>query len=150
MSGQIPVPITAVNQFVTAQIAQRDTPVSSVQIDAQGNDTFTAHVVPRARFLPSMTILARIERQPELPGDPVLWLRWSIPGIGKIAFFAAPALALFRALPQGIRADADRIGIDVREVLASRGLGDLVGYLRSLRVHTRPGVFLAEFEVRVD
>jgi hypothetical protein len=149
VAGEIPVTNTVVNRFIAAQLAARNVPVSSVHLDAQADDSFVAHIVPKARFVPGIRLLVRVERQPELPRDPVIWLRWSIPGFGAFAAFAAPALALFRALPPGVRAEGERIGIDVREVLVSRGAGDLVTYLRALRVHTRPGAFLVRFDVTI-
>lgn len=147
LSGEIPLPNALVNRFIASQLAQRDLPISSVRLDARNGDSFGAHVVPKARFVPAISIVARVERQPDLPDHPVLWLRWSMPGMGALALFAAPALAFFRALPHGVRADGDRIAIDVRELLVSRGLGELAGYLRGLRVHTRAGAFIVRFDV---
>jgi hypothetical protein len=149
LSGEIPLANAVVNRFVAAQLAGRDGPVTSVHLEAQDDDSILAHVVTKARFVPPIRIVVRVERQPQLPDDPVLWLRWSLPGMGALALFAAPALALFRALPRGMRAEGDRIGIDLRELLVERGFGDLVGYLRDARVHTRLGVFIVGFDVRV-
>jgi hypothetical protein len=149
LSGEIPLSNAVVNRFVAARLARRDVPVTSVQLEAQNDDAVLAHVVAKARFVPAIRIAARIERQPQLPDDPVLWLRWSLPGMGALALFAAPALSLFKALPPGVRAEGDRIGIDLRELLVSRGFGDLVGSLRDVRMHTRLGVFIVRFEVRV-
>ena len=149
LSGEIPLSNAVVNRFVADQLAGRDVPVSSIQLDALGGDSFAARVVAKARLVPTLRIVARVERQPELPADPVLWLRWSMPGMGALAFLAAPALAFFKALPPGVRADGDRIRIDVTEVLVSRGLAEIVGHVRGLGVHTRPGAFLVRFDVRI-
>ncbi len=149
LSGEIPLPNGAVNRFIAAQLARRDIPVSSVQLDALSGDSFTARVVAKARFVPAFRIVAHIERQPELPTNPVLWLRWSMPGMGALAFLAAPALAFFKALPPGVRADGERIQIDVSELLVSQGLADVAGHLRGLRLHTRPGAFVVRFDVRI-
>jgi hypothetical protein len=149
LSGEIPLSNTVVNRFIAAQLARRNGHVSSVRLRARNGDEFEALILPKARFVPPIRIVARVERQPDLPGDPVLRLRWSMPGMGALALFAAPAFALFNALPPGVRADGDRIAIDVRELLVSRGLGELAGYLRGLRVHTREDAFIVRFDVRV-
>jgi hypothetical protein len=148
LAGEIPLPNAAVNRFIAEQLARRDAPVTSIEVDAQGGDSFTAHVVTKARFVPPVRVLARVERQPEWPADPVLWLRWSIPAVGPLAIFAAPALTAFKALPPGVKADGERIGIDLREMLVSRGLGELAGYLRAVRLRTRPGAFIVQFDAR--
>lgn len=146
LAGEIPATNAVVNRFIAAQLAERDLPVASVQVEAAEGDAFTAHVVPKVRFIPPVRIAVRIERQPEFPADPVLWLRWQIPGFGALAAFAAPVLSLFQRLPPGIRAEGDRIAIDVRELLVSRGLGELVDLIRALRVRTRPGAFVVGFD----
>ena len=79
---------------------------------------------------------------------PVLVLRWSMGALGRLARLASPAVALFNLLPPGIRVDGDLIGIDVAEVLRSRGFGELVPYLARLRVSTESGRVIVGFEVR--
>ena len=148
LSGEIPLTDAVVNRFIAAQLARRTAPIASVEVSAQDGDAFGAVVVANARFVPPIRILAHVERQPELPHDPVLWLRWSLPGMNALAMFAAPALSFFKALPAGVRMDGERIGIDVREILVSRGIGELAGYLRGLRVHTRPGRFIVQFDAK--
>lgn len=148
VAGEIPLSNAVVNRFIGTQLARRQLPVSSVQLDAQEGDIFSAYVVPRTKFVPPLRIHFRIERQPDFPGDPVLWLRWSMPGIGRLALLATPALSFFKALPPGIRVDGDRIAVDPRALLAAQGLGEVVGYVRDMRVHTRAGAFVVRVELR--
>ena len=149
LGGEVPLVESAVNRVIAERLAGRQLPVTGVQLEVHDGDAFTAHVALRNKLLRSLRVHVRIERQPQLPADPVLWLRWSMPGAGPLALFAAPALSLFKALPPGVSDDTDRLAIDIREVLASRGLGDVVGYLKHLEVHTRPGAFIVRGEVRV-
>ena len=149
LGGEVPLVEAAVNRLIAERLAGRSLPVTGVELEVHDGDAFTAHVALRNKLLRSLRVHVRIERQPVLPADPVLWLRWSLPGAGPLALFAAPALSLFKALPPGVSADTDRLAIDIREVLASRGLGELAGYLKHLEVHTRPGAFLVRGEVKV-
>ncbi|MNC88090.1 hypothetical protein D3C83_38760 [compost metagenome] len=44
----------------------------------------------------------------------------------------------------------DLLAVDVAELLRSRGFDDLIGLIRRLAVHTRPGGFLVQFELGVN
>lgn len=147
LAGDIPISDAVVNRLIADRIRNHPQ-VASVSVQAQDADIVTIHVTPRSRLMPPMKIAARIERQPEFPHNPVLLLQWAMPGLGPLAMLAAPALALFKALPRGIRADGDRVAIDVREMLESRGLGDVVGFIRQAAIHTRPGGFVLNFELK--
>ena len=100
-------------------------------------------------MIPTLRIVARIEEQPE-PHRPVLAIRWSMPGLGPLGLLAGPALTFLKTLPRGLRAEDDRILVDVAELLRAQGLADLLPvYFRKVQVHTRPGAFVLKFEVRV-
>lgn len=147
LAGEIPISDAVVNRLIADRL--RDHPqVASVRLQAQDADIVDVHVTPRARLLPPLKIAARIERQPEFPDQPVLLLQWTMPGIGPLAMLAAPALAFFKALPRGIKADGDRVAIDVREMLESRGLGEVMGLIRQAAIHTRPGGFVLHVELK--
>jgi len=103
----------------------------------------------RMKIIPTLRIVGRIEEQPELPQRPVLGIRWSMPGMGPLAMLAAPALAFLNALPRGLRAEDDRILVEVAELLRSQGLSELLPYLRKVRVHTGRGAFVVKIELRV-
>lgn len=148
-AGEIPLSDDLLNRLIAGRLANHPQ-VASVRLQAQEGDTIDVLVTPRARLMPPMRITARIERQPEFPQHPLLVLRWTMPAIGPLAMFAAPALAFFKALPPGLRADGDRITVDVGEVLESRGLGEVGRFIRRAEVHTRPGGFVLQFELAVS
>jgi hypothetical protein len=145
LAGEIPVTEALVNRLLAQKLAQH-AQIGSLRVQAQPNDSVAIQVVPRARLMPPVNITARIERQPEFPANPVLLLRWSMPAAGPLALFAGPMLSYFKAMPQGIRMDGDRVAVDLRELLRSRGLDDVVGFVRKLEVHTRPGGFVLRVE----
>jgi hypothetical protein len=145
LAGEIPIGDALVNRLLEQKLAQH-AQIASLRVQAQPNDSVAIQVVPRARLVPPMNIIARIERQPQFPADPLLVLRWSMPAAGPLALFAAPMLSYFKAMPQGIRMDGDRVAVDLRELLRSRGLDEALAFVRNLEVHTRPGGFVLRFD----
>jgi hypothetical protein len=148
-SGEIPLSDDFINRLIAGRLANHPQ-ISAVRIQAQEGDTIAIQVVPRLRMMPPLRILARIERQPELPRHPFLLLRWTMPAAGPLALFAAPVLSYFKATPPGIRMDGDRVEIDLRALLRARGLEDVLGFIRALAIHTRPGGFVARFELGIS
>ena len=148
LTGEIPIPNAVINRFIAQQLAQRNLPVAAVAVEAVSGDAVGAQITPKARLMPPVRILARIEKQPNLPHDATLGLRWSMPGMGALSMFAAPALSFFKALPPGIAVDGDRITVDMRQLLIDRGFGDLLPYLTGLRIGTREGAVVIKFDVR--
>ena len=151
--AEIPLTNAVVNRFIAEQLAKRQTPLVGVQTEALADDSCATQLVAKTRMIPPMTVFTRIERQPEFPSDPVLWLRWSMPGMGALSLLAGPAVRFFktaieRKLPPGISLHGERVAIDVPRLLAERGFGDLVGYIAGLRVRTRPGAFLVQVEMK--
>jgi len=147
IAGELPLTNALVNRLIAERLAASG-PVQAVQVDALEDDTFSAQVSLRAKLIPNVRIVGRIEEQPE-PHRPVLGIRWSMPGLGPLGMLAGSALAFLKALPHGLRAEDDRILVDVAELLRSQGLGDLLPHIRKVQVHTRSGAFLVRFEVRV-
>ncbi|HXH25615.1 MAG TPA: hypothetical protein VNI78_10220 [Vicinamibacterales bacterium] len=147
--GAIPVPDGLINRVLAARLAGTRAPVARIDLAAQNGDAFDAILVPRASWMPHLRIHARIDRQADLPHDPVIWLRWSIAGVGLLSRLAGPALGWLDALPRGVRAAGDRLGVDLRELLAARGLQDALGYVKWIRVHTQPGAFVVRIELEI-
>jgi hypothetical protein len=146
---ELPLTNAVVNRLIEQRLSAASGPVTAVQVDALDEDTFGAQVTMRMKMIPTIRIVGRIEEQPELPQRPSLGIRWSMPGMGALSMFAAPVLAFLNALPRGLRAEDDRILVDVVELLRSRGLADLLPYLRKAQVHTRRGAFIVRLELRV-
>jgi len=150
ISGEIPLRDDLVNRVIAQRLAASPGAIASAHVDAQDHDTVGVELSMRGpRLLPSVRIAACIDRQPDLPHAPVLGLRWSMPGMGPLGFFVAPALTWFKLLPPGIQADGDRIDVDIAAVLRAKGLGELMPHITALQVHTRRGAFLVRFELRV-
>jgi hypothetical protein len=150
VAGELPLTNAVVNRVITERLAASSGPVSAVQVEALDDDTFSAQLSLRSKMIPGIRIVGRIEEQPQLPQRPILGIRWSMPGIGPLGMFAAPALTFLKALPRGIRAEDDRILVDVSELLRSQGLGDLLPFIARVQVHARRGAFLLQFELRVQ
>ena len=150
VSAELPLTNALVNRLIAERLAHSTGPISAVVVDALDNDTFSAQISTRARMIPTVGVVARIEEQPDLPDRPVLGVRWSVPGLGPLGLFAGPVLSFLKTLPQGLRAEDDRLLVDVAELLRSQGLGDLVPHLSKMRVQTRPGAFVMRFELRVS
>jgi hypothetical protein len=148
-AADIPLTNTLVNRVFAERLSRSQGPVSSVEVEALDEDTFSARVSLRTKMIPTLTIVGRIEDQPELPLRPVLAIRWSMPRVGPLGLFAGPALGFLKVLPPGLRADDDRILVDVEELVRSQGLGDLLPLVTKLQVHTRRGAFVVRVELRV-
>jgi hypothetical protein len=149
ISGEIPIAASALNRLIAERLAASETPVVSATLEPHDGNRLTAYVKLRARFVPPLKIDAIVERQPELPDRPVIGLRWSIPSLGPLAAFAAPALTLFQnSLPRGIRAQGDWLEVDLRELLRARGLDELMRVLVGLELTTREGRVVIQFHVR--
>jgi hypothetical protein len=149
LAAEIPLTNAVVNRLIGERLAAASGPVSAVQVDALDDDTFSAQVSLRAKLIPTVRIVARIEEQPE-PQRPLLGIRWSMPGLGRLGLLAGAALSFLKTLPRGLRAEDDRILVDVAELLRAQGLGDLLPVVSKLRVHTRRGAFVVKFELRVS
>lgn len=150
LTGEIPLQDAFVNRLLADRLARTEGPVAAARVEARDQGRVSIELSMRGpRLMPGVTIEARIEQQPQFPQPAILGLRWSVPGIGPLALLAAPALAYFKALPPGIRVEGARILVDVGELLRQRDLGDLIGYLAGLRITTRSGIFLVQFELRI-
>jgi|KBSSwiS6_1023812.scaffolds.fasta_scaffold39611_1 hypothetical protein len=101
----------------------------------------------KASFLPSLSLMLVIERQPELPQDPVLVFH--ITGAGGMMRLAGPAISSFGVLPPGIRLEGDRLLVDLRAVLADRAQPNLLDYAEQLQVLTEEGSLVLLVQLRV-
>jgi hypothetical protein len=115
-------------------------------VHPEAGDRLSVKITPRTGFFPSITIKLSIDRQPELPGNPVLVLRMAM---GGLMGFASSALPIGSMLPPGVRMEADRIFVDLAAMAAQRGFGDLLPYLRQLRVNTEDGRAVVQVEAGV-
>ena len=147
-AGELPLPNALVNRFITQFLDSADGPVRAAHVEAHDQDTMAIALSLRGP-LPDVKLSATIEQQPVFPRPAVLGIRWSMPKLGPLALFAGPVMSYFKKLPPGVTADADRISVDIGELLRSRGLGEFLPYISNVRIHTREGAFLVRFEVRI-
>lgn len=149
MRGEVPVPDALANRLLAERLPGANLPFSDIRLSALDGDALEVQLtVAGATLLPVVKVAIRIERQPQ-PDDPVLRLRWTLPGVGPLAMFAGPLLSRLKKLPPGIRIDGDHIAVDIQELAASRQLAELLDYVTDLQVHTRRGAFLLTFGLRV-
>ena len=147
-AGEIPVREELANRLIADRL--RDHPhLAAVRLEPQAGDALVIHVVPRMRLMPPVRVLARLERQPQFPDNPVLLVRWQVPGAGPLAMFAAPVLSYFKTLPPGIAIDGDRVRVDLGALLRDRGLGEALAFIRRAELHTRPGIILLACELAI-
>ena len=86
-----------------------------------------------------------VDKQPSLPGDPVLGLTLS--GLGGLMKFAGPLVT--KSLPPGVQMDGERVFIDIRAALAAHGLTSVLNYLKDVAVGTEDGRLIVVFDVGV-
>jgi hypothetical protein len=149
LAGEIPLPDGLVNRLIAQRLATTQAQIAAVRVAAHDAGHLTIVLSLRGSLMPEVKIAAHIEQQPEFPAPAVLGLRWTVPGMGPLALFAGPALALFKKLPPGIRVEGERIEIALVELLRSQGLGEVADYITRVNVTTREGAVLLEFALRV-
>lgn len=147
VAGEIPITSDVVNRLIAAKLATTDVPIAGADVVVLDHDAFTVHLRPRAP-IPTLRVDVQIDRQPVLPGQPVLGLRWTLRGLGPLAMFAAPFISQLKKFPPGVRLDGDHVWVDLAELLRQQGLGDVVPLLTGIRVTTRDKRFLIGFELR--
>jgi hypothetical protein len=144
LTCQVPLTNAAINRLIDARLAKGGLPITSAEIDVRDGNLAVMTVAP-SMPLPAVRIELRIELQPDFPGNkPVLWMRWSM---GGLASFLARLIDRFKPnLPPGVKMDSELIAIDIAEILRAQNLGDLVPYIKNLRVHTKPGAFVVHLD----
>jgi hypothetical protein len=145
LTCQLPLTNATINRFIHARLAKGGMPVTSAEIDVRDGDLAVLTVTP-SMPLPAVRIELRIELQPDFPGNkPVLWLRWSM---GGFASLLAKLLDRFKPnLPPGVKMDSELIAIDIAEILRAQNLGELVAYIKNVRVHTKAGAFVVQVDL---
>ena len=148
VSGEIPLTVAVINRLIARKIATSpSSPVISAELESHETETFVVRLRVRGP-LPPLRIDLRIDREPRLPSDPTLAMHWKLSGLGPFAILAAPIASYFRVLPRGVRLESNRLLLDVHELLRAQGFGEAVPLLTGLRVITREGRFVIQFELR--
>lgn len=135
----IPISDRLVNESIAAFLPP-DGKVREVTIQSHDGNRFTARVRTGSIWIPPMSIELEIEKQPTLPEDPTVTLRLS--HSSKFVALAASTLPALVKLPPGITIIGNQIRIDIRRVMAERGLDAWLTYLSELRIGTREATVL--------
>ena len=146
-SGEVPLTTPVVNRLIARKLASANAPILSAEIATTGGNAFTVHLRPKGP-IPLLKIDVIIDRQPHLPADPRLGLRWTLRGAGLLAMLAGPVISYVTALPPGITMDRDYVWVDLHALLRSQGFDEVVPLLTGLRVVTDARGFVVHFEVR--
>jgi hypothetical protein len=122
--------------------------ISELTIHPHNGNRFDVRLgLAKPAFLPGMTMALAIERQPQLPGDPVLVLRLS--GGAAVLRLAAPAIASFNILPPGVRLEGDRVLVDLRMLLQQHGQAHLLDYAQEVEIVTIEGGLVVFMHLQV-
>jgi hypothetical protein len=135
----IPFSDRLVNETIAAFLPANGK-VREVTIASHDGNRFTARVRTGSIWIPPMSIELDIEKQPGLPDDPTLTLKLS--HSSKFVALAASTLPALVKLPPGITVIGDRIRIDIRRLLAERGVDAWLAYVSELRIGTRQDAVL--------
>lgn len=137
VDADIPLTTTLINRKIAEYLARANGKVSAAVMEPRPGNILIVHVRLQSSLVPPLPLHLEIAGQPEWPASPVLVLRWSLGGgLGMLARAASPVLSLFSVLPPGVRVDGDLIGIDIAEILRSRGAGWLIPLVQRLRLQT--------------
>jgi hypothetical protein len=148
LAGEIPIRESFINRLIATRL-EHNSYIAAAIVTVRDGDEALVRVVPRIRLLPELPIVVRIERQPDLPRDPVLVLRWHSSSAGPLGPLAGTIARYVRSLPPGIQVDRDVIAIDLRTLLQARGLEDALALVRRAAVHTRPGAVIVQLEAGI-
>ncbi|MDQ3419781.1 MAG: hypothetical protein M3541_13555 [Acidobacteriota bacterium] len=143
MVADVPVSARLINEVVAAAIPP-NVPVREVVIRPEANDQFSVRIMPRATFLPALTLRLAIERQPDFPSFPVLVMRMKT--MGGLFGFASAALPIATMLPPGVRLEGERILVDLAALAAQRGFAGHLQYVRRLAIHSEDGRMIVHVE----
>ena len=147
VSGELPVTTAVLNRLIAHKLATAAAPIASAEIETRPGEAFTIHLRPKLP-IPLLRVDVSIDRQPQLPDDPRLRMRWALRGAGRLALFAGPLFAYFKKLPPGIVLDGDHIWVDLHTLMRSQGYGEMVPWLTGARLVTRERAFVLQFELR--
>lgn len=148
IAGEVPLTGDVLDALVAQKLGAGKGPVVSARVQPKDAGHFVIDLGLKGP-ISSVKVAASIDHQPQLPADGRIGVRWSLTGFGAIAMFAAPFITkLVPALPPGVQLDGDRIWLDLPTMARAQGYGELLPLLTGLRVTTRDGQVVVQFELR--
>lgn len=140
----LPLSEPLLNELIAASLRSSG-PVRSITIRPAAGDRFDVRIVPKAAFIPAITLQLQVAEQPRLPESPVLTLKMVT--LGGLFGLASGVIAGF--LPPGVRLDGERILVNLRELAVQQGQAEAFGYLTAIQVHTEVGRVVAHVSAAV-
>ena len=145
--ASVTIPVS--DRVITA-LAQSKRPAALRDLDvrADGNNRLTVAIkLQSPSWLPRISAELAVERQPQLPGSPVLVLR--LLSRGAIAALAGPAAKFLNVLPRWLHLERELVIVDLEELLRAYGAAEVLAYATRLELGTLPGAFVLSLEARV-
>lgn len=132
----LPVSDRLLSRVIAARLPP-SIPVTDLELHADaGNQLLVRARLTRPAFLPPLKVRLVIEKQPQLPGSPILVLRLVSEGLAALA---GTVLKFVEVLPRGIRLDGDKLSINLAVLAEQYGAADVLAYLTDLEVATAAG-----------
>jgi len=122
------------NEAIAAFLGSANAPIRALTVSPHAGNRIDVRVEPAKAFIPNINLTLTIERQPQLPGDPVLVLR--VTEGAAMLRFAGPVISNLAVLPPGIRLDGDRLLVDVRALMQAFDTARLGELARQIEVAT--------------
>jgi hypothetical protein len=138
MHATIRISAQLLNEAIAGYIGSGSSPIRELTVAPHVGNRIDIRVDPTRVFIPTIGLTVVIDRQPQLPADPVLVLR--LTGGGVMLRLAAPAIAGF--LPPGIRLDGERVLVDLRTLLQPSDQARLLDLAREIEVATLDGALV--------
>jgi len=135
MHATIKISAQLLNEAVSGFLAAKSTPIRSLTVSPHVGNRIDLRVDAAKAFIPTINLTLVVDRQPQLPADPVVVLR--LTGGAAMLRLAAPMISAF--LPPGIRLDGERLLVDLRTVLQPYDPGGILDLAREIEVATLDG-----------
>ena len=144
IAGDVSIADRLLNDVIAEKIGV-ERALREVTLRTEPGLTRVAIKVARPSFLPPLSFVLSVERQPELPASPFLVLRIGMmPGVAALL---GTGVSFLKILPPEFRLEGERLYVDIAALLNSRGYGWVLPYLRALTVSFEPGRIVNRVEV---
>jgi hypothetical protein len=147
VSGSIPLSDDVVNTLIADRLSP-GAMVREVIVESHDGNRLSARVRLTTPFVPTLTIDARIDQQPDLARADPLVLRWTVRGLAVAAPVAVIALRRLGKLPPWLSVESGAASVDIQRLVEARGFGEIIPYVAALRVSSAEGRIILEFELR--
>jgi hypothetical protein len=149
LQGEVPLTDAVLNALIAERLGASETPVEKAEVQVRAGGELFVRLQLRRSFLPAVIVGARVEQQPDVPRSAVVGLEWWLPGTGPLALLARPILGLLKAGPPWLTLDGQHVRVDLARLLRDRGAEELLTHLAALRIGTREGALLIQFELKM-